>query len=178
MSIYESIGGEAALAAVVDDLYERILADEMLSAFFVGTNLNKLKGRQIEFFGQALGGPMVYQGGTMKDVHRGLGIERAHLDRVAEHLVASLAAAGVPEETIAEIAAVVMPLADDIVSGKATPEAVAAEWAPMRAAATLNDPRRVAHPVQGPLLTQPPDQRRSGRPRPPLPCRTRPDEAG
>ena len=127
MSIYESIGGEAALAAVVDDLYERILADDVLSAFFVGAKLAKLKGRQVEFFGEALGGPMVYEGGTMKDVHLGLGIERAHFDRVVEHLAASLAAAGVPEATIAEIAAVLTPLADDIVSGRSSPEAVAAE---------------------------------------------------
>ncbi|WP_141585805.1 group 1 truncated hemoglobin [Actinomadura sp. WMMA1423] len=127
MSIYESIGGEAALTAVVDDLYERILADDTLSGFFVGTKLNRLKGRQVEFFGEALGGPMAYQGGTMKDVHLGLGIERAHFDRVVEHLAASLAAAGVPERTIGEIAAVLMPLADDIVSGRSTPRAAATE---------------------------------------------------
>ncbi|TDC93007.1 group 1 truncated hemoglobin [Actinomadura sp. 7K507] len=127
MSIYESIGGEEALTTVVDGLYEKIIADEMLNPFFAGMNVGKLKGRQVEFFGQALGGPMVYQGGTMKAVHLGLGIERRHFDRVAEHLVASLAEAGVPEETIAEIAAVVLPLADDIVAGTTSPETVAAE---------------------------------------------------
>jgi hemoglobin len=118
MSIYESIGGEAALTAVVDDLYERILGDDMLGVFFAGTNLNRVKGRQVEFFGQVLGGPMVYQGGTMKAVHRGRGVERRHFDRVAEHLVASLAAAGLPEGAIAEITALVLPLADDIVAGE------------------------------------------------------------
>ena len=119
MSVYEAIGGEEALVAVVDDLYERILADDLLKVFFVGMNLNKVKGRQVEFFGQALGGPMVYEGGTMKNVHLGLGIEQRHFDRVAEHLGAALAEAGVPGEAIAEIAAVVLALADDIVAGKA-----------------------------------------------------------
>ncbi|MFF5257742.1 group 1 truncated hemoglobin [Actinomadura viridis] len=118
MSIYESIGGEPALVAVVDDFYVRVLADPELSPFFVGVNLNRLKGRQVEFFGQALGGPMEYRGATMKDVHRGRGIEQKHFDKVAGHLVASLAAAGVPEETIGRIASVVLPLADDIVAGK------------------------------------------------------------
>ncbi|MGW2314721.1 hypothetical protein [Actinomadura luteofluorescens] len=46
---------------------------------------------------------------------------------VAGHLTASLAAAGVPEAAIAEIAAVVMPLADDIVSGRSTRKAVGAD---------------------------------------------------
>ncbi|MDL4814296.1 group I truncated hemoglobin [Actinomadura opuntiae] len=116
MSIYETIGGEEALVAVVDDFYERVIADDLLNPFFAGINLNKLKGRQVEFFGEVLGGPMVYQGRAMKDVHLGLGIERVHFDRVAEHLVSSLAAAGVPPETIAAITAVVLPLAGDIVS--------------------------------------------------------------
>ena len=117
MSIYESIGGEDALVAVVDDLYERILADDLLNSYFVGQNVNKVKGRQVEFFGSALGGPMVYQGRAMKDVHLGLGIEQRHFDRVADHLAGALIDAGVPKEIIAEIAAVVLPLADDIVAG-------------------------------------------------------------
>ena len=127
MSIYESIGGDEALTAVVDDLYERILADELLSTFFVGMNVNKVKGRQVEFFAQALGGPAHYQGRTMKSVHLGLGIEQRHFDRVAEHLVAALAGAGVPQDTISEIAAVVLPLADDIVAGRIGKEAAAAD---------------------------------------------------
>ncbi|TDB92929.1 group 1 truncated hemoglobin [Actinomadura sp. 7K534] len=127
MSIYDSIGGEEALTAVVDDLYGRILADDLLNTYFVGLNVNKVKGRQVEFFGQALGGPMVYQGRAMKDVHLGLGIEQEHFDRVADHLVASLLAAGVPKETIGEIAAVVLPLADHIVAGRISTEPAAAE---------------------------------------------------
>ncbi|GAA0546626.1 group I truncated hemoglobin [Actinomadura livida] len=127
MSIYESIGGEEALTAVVDDLYERILADDLLNTYFVGLNVNKVKGRQVEFFGQALGGPMAYQGRAMKDVHLGLGIEQEHFDRVADHLVASLIDAGVPKETIGEIAAIVLPLADHIVAGRISTEPAAAE---------------------------------------------------
>jgi hemoglobin len=119
VSIYESIGGEPALTQVVDDLYERIMADPELSPFFAGTNLGKLKARQVEFFGQALGGPMEYQGAAMKDVHLGRGIERRHFESVAGHLVASLSGAGVPDGTVQEIVALVLPLADDIATHRA-----------------------------------------------------------
>jgi hemoglobin len=115
-SIYESIGGEAALTAVVDDLYDRILADPRLSGFFAGAPMSRLKGRQVEFFGQALGGPMIYQGSPMRQVHVGRGIELEHFELVAGYLADSLRAAGVPEPTITEIIGVVAPLADDIVS--------------------------------------------------------------
>lgn len=115
-SIYESIGGETALVAVVDDFYERVLADPQLAGFFAGANMPKLKGRQVEFFAAALGGPDVYQGATMRRVHAGRGIGQADFDKVADHLTGALATAGVPAGTITQIAAAITPLADDIVS--------------------------------------------------------------
>lgn len=116
VSIYEAIGGEPALVAVVDDFYVRVLADPQLAGFFAGANMPKLKGRQVEFFAAALGGPDAYQGVGMREVHAGRGISQSDFDRVAFHLAAALAAAGVPAETIGTIASAIVPLADDIVS--------------------------------------------------------------
>jgi hemoglobin len=116
VSIYEAIGGEPALVAVVDGFYARVLADPKLAGFFAGVNMPKLKGRQVEFFAAALGGPDAYRGAGMREVHAGRGISQADFDRVAFHLAAALAAAGVPAQTIGAIAAAITPLADDIVS--------------------------------------------------------------
>jgi hemoglobin len=116
VTIYELIGGESALTAVVDDFYTRVLADPQLSGFFAGVNMPKLKGRQVEFFAAALGGPDFYQGAGMREAHAGRGISQADFDRVAVHLTTALAAAGVPAETVAQIAGAVTPLADEIVS--------------------------------------------------------------
>jgi hemoglobin len=116
VSIYESIGGEPALAAVVDDFYLRVLADPQLAGFFAGANMPKLKGRQVEFFAAALGGPDAYQGLGLRKVHAGRGISQAAFDKVTFHLTAALTAAGVPAQTIVEIAEAITPLADDIVS--------------------------------------------------------------
>src|SRR5215472_6286125 len=116
VSIYESIGGGPALAAVVEDFYERVLADPQLAGFFAGASMPKLKGRQVEFFAAALGGPYAYQGASMRQVHAGRGISQADFDKVALHLTGALTAAGVPTETITQIAAAIMPLADEIVS--------------------------------------------------------------
>jgi hemoglobin len=116
-NIYDAIGGEPALVAVVDDFYERVTGDPGLTGFFQGTNMTRLKGRQVEFFSAALGGPHVYTGATMRDAHRGRGIRQEHFDLVAGHLVAALGAAGVPEELISQIVGAVAPLAGDITAG-------------------------------------------------------------
>ena len=116
VSIYEAIGGEPALVTVVDDFYVRVLNDPQLESFFAGVNMPKLKGRQVEFFAAALGGPDVYQGPSMRDAHIGRGITQANFDKVAFHLTGALAAAGVPGDTIAQIGAAITPLAVEIVS--------------------------------------------------------------
>jgi hemoglobin len=118
-SIYDAIGGYAAIEAVVDDFYIRVLADSQLSGFFAGSNLNRLKGKQVEFFSAALGGPEPYSGAPMKQVHQGRGIMMSHFLLVANHLSDSLSAAGVPPATIDEIIGAIAPLAADIASDHA-----------------------------------------------------------
>lgn len=115
-SIYEQIGGQEALIAVVDDFYERVLADPELAPFFTGSNMSRLKGKQVEFFSGALGGPDAYSGLSMKDAHRGRGIGQQHFDLVAKYLIESLLAAGVPQDIVDQIIGAVAPLAPDIVS--------------------------------------------------------------
>jgi hemoglobin len=119
-TLYERIGGHDALEVVVEDFYCRVLDDDHLSGFFAGTNMNRLKGKQVEFFAAALGGPKPYIGAPMRQVHQGRGITIHHFNLLAGHLMDSLTAAGVPEATIAEILRAISPLAADIASDHAT----------------------------------------------------------
>ena len=119
-TIYDAIGGYQAIELVVDDFYARVLADDRLSGFFAGSNMNRLKGKQVEFFAAALGGPEPYTGAPMKQVHRGRGIMMTHFALVAGHLRDALSAAGVPPATVEQIIGAIAPLAADIASDHAT----------------------------------------------------------
>ena len=119
VAVYDRIGGHEALEVVVEDFYVRVLADDQLSSFFTGTNMNRLKGKQVEFFAAALGGPEPYSGAPMKQVHQGRGITMHHFSLVAGHLSDALAAAGVPAETVTEILSAIAPLAPEIATGEA-----------------------------------------------------------
>ncbi|MEV2218611.1 group 1 truncated hemoglobin [Nocardia vinacea] len=119
-TIYEQIGGQEALEAVVEDFYVRVLADDQLAPFFTGTNMSRLQGRQVEFFSAALGGPGPYTGAPMKQVHQGRGIAMHHFNLVAGHLTDALTAAGVPTALVEQIIGAIAPLADDITSGSAS----------------------------------------------------------
>ncbi|HWX98618.1 MAG TPA: group 1 truncated hemoglobin [Mycobacterium sp.] len=119
-SIYDRIGGHEAIEVVVEGFYVRVLADDQLSGFFTGTNMNRLKGKQVEFFAAALGGPEPYSGAPMTQVHQGRGITMHHFSLVAGHLADALAAAGVPSGTVTEILGAIAPLAPEITSGETT----------------------------------------------------------
>jgi hemoglobin len=54
-TIYEQLGGTAALESVVADFYVRVLADDELAGFFKRTNMARLKAKQVEFSRPRLG---------------------------------------------------------------------------------------------------------------------------
>ena len=119
MSIYDSIGGAAAVRAAVDDFYDRVLADPGLAPFFDGTDLQRLKAHQRSFIAAAIGGPEMFAGRNMASAHAGLGIADAQFDAVVAHLVDTLTGLGVPQDTIGQIGAALAPLRASIVAAPA-----------------------------------------------------------
>ncbi len=115
-TLYQRLGGEVGISTAVDHFYKRVLADPDLSHFFSGSSMPRLKGHQVAFLSQALGGPKRYSGGSMEAAHAKLSIEQRHFDLVAGHLVETLRGLGVSEEIIGEIAGAVTPLASQIVN--------------------------------------------------------------
>ena len=115
-SVYEQIGGAAAVAAAVDLFYAKVLADPDLAGYFQGVHLPGLRAHQRAFITAALGGPDTYRGRDMGAAHAGRGITGEDFDAVVGHLGATLTELGVPADTIGTIAGALAPLKDDIVA--------------------------------------------------------------
>jgi hemoglobin len=118
-TIYDGIGGKAAVAATVDALYDRILGDPLLAPYFRGVAMPRQKAHMRAFVAAALGGPAVYAGRDMAQAHRHLHITDAAFDAVVGHLVAALRSLRVPEEDITEIGAALAPLRCQVVQAAA-----------------------------------------------------------
>ena len=115
-TIYDAIGGKAAVAAAVDGLYDRILADEALNHWFANTEMRRQKAHMRAFVAVALGGPEVYKGRDMGAAHAGMGITDDAFDRVVGHLVDTLTSLGVDGDTIATIGGALAPLRPAVVT--------------------------------------------------------------
>jgi hemoglobin len=115
-SIYQAIGGRAAVAAAVEGLYGRIIADPVLGRFFPGGVAAKHRAYVVTILGEALGGPERYRGPDLAKAHAGLGITDADFDRTAGHLAATLDSLGVPGHLAGQIVGIVAGLRPAVVT--------------------------------------------------------------
>lgn len=108
-TLYERIGGEAAVNAAVELFYRKVLEDYRINRFFDSTDMDRQIAKQKAFFTMAFGGPNNYTGQDMRNAHAGMvknGLNEDHFNVVMEHLGATLVELNVPAELISEAAAI------------------------------------------------------------------------
>ncbi|HET7013154.1 MAG TPA: group 1 truncated hemoglobin [Streptosporangiaceae bacterium] len=116
VTVYEAIGGRAALTAAVDGLYGRLLADSELAGFFPQGVSDRHRRYVVTILAEALGGPERYRGPDLTSTHSSLGISDASFDAVAAHLNVVLSELAVPAQLADQIVGAVASLRPAVVS--------------------------------------------------------------
>ena len=116
-SLYERLGGQPAITAVVDQFVANVAADKRINAFFANADIPGLKGKLVDQVCQASGGPCTYTGKDMKTAHQGMGIKDADFSALVEDLTAALEQFEVPEKEKSELLGLLAPMKSDIVEG-------------------------------------------------------------
>ncbi len=114
-TLYEALGAEGGIRDAVDAFYSRVVSDPDLADFFAGIDMPRLRRHQVDMLVSAIGGPREYTGREMAAAHHGLNITDAAFDKVVGHLGATLASAGVDDDSIAAVVAALAPLRSSIV---------------------------------------------------------------
>ncbi|MDG4595102.1 MAG: group 1 truncated hemoglobin [Candidatus Contendobacter sp.] len=115
-TLYERLGGQPAINAVVDDFVANVAADKRINRFFANANIPRLKRLLGEQICAGAGGPCTYTGKDMKTAHVGMGITDAEFNALVEDLVKSLDKFKVPAKEQQELLAVLGPMRTDIVT--------------------------------------------------------------
>ena len=118
-SLYQQIGGAAALSAAVDLFYVKVLADERVSHFFEDVNMKTQHRTQKAFLATALGSPVPWTGKDLQGAHANLDLNEADFTAIAENLQASLTALKLDEALITRIMAIVASTKDSVLNRKA-----------------------------------------------------------
>lgn len=116
-SLFERLGGEIGIEAVVDDFVDRAQADPKVNFTRQGTpkawnptpaNVAQLKKHLTQFLSMAAGNPDgIYEGQDMKTIHSGMKITNAEFSALAEDLKGSLENFNVPEKEQEELLGIV-----------------------------------------------------------------------
>ncbi|MDE1982267.1 MAG: group 1 truncated hemoglobin [Betaproteobacteria bacterium] len=117
MSLYEQIGGDAAVNAAVDIFYRKVLRDDRINRFFTGVDMERQAAKQKAFLTMAFGGPNNYSGLDMRRGHAHLvaqGLNDSHFDAVVENLGATLKELNVADSLIAQVAAIAETTRNDV----------------------------------------------------------------
>lgn len=116
-SLFEQLGGQAAVEAAVDIFYRKVLSDDRINYFFTGVDMAKQAAKQKSFLTMVFGGPNHYSGLDMRKGHEHLlkmGMNDSHVDAVLENLGNTLRELNVKEELIAQVAGIANSVRDDV----------------------------------------------------------------
>jgi hemoglobin len=106
-SLYERVGGMEAIRAMVDDLYERLVADPVVAHHFEPDRLPSLKAAQVRTFAAALGGPPDPDPVDLLAAHADVDITPQQADATFGHINQTLLDTGVDADTARQVVAVI-----------------------------------------------------------------------
>jgi hemoglobin len=105
-SLYERLGGRAAISAAVDDAIVNLAEDRRINARFGNASIPHLQKNLVDLICLRTGGPCTYTGANMADAHEGMHIRAEEFDALIEDLVKSLEKFRVPPREQAELLAI------------------------------------------------------------------------
>lgn len=114
-AVWKAFGGEEGVSRIVDDLVERIQADERISAIFEASDFVRLRRTLKEQVCYILGGGCDYTGRDMKSVHLDHGVAVAEFNALVELLQKSMDKEGVPFAMQNRLIAKLAPMKRDVV---------------------------------------------------------------
>jgi len=109
-TLYERLGGQPAITAVVADFVGNTTTDPRIMDRFFNVDADNLKAKLVEFVSVAAGGPVKYTGKSMEDVHAGMDLVDDDFNALVEDLVKSLDKFKVPEKEKGEVLGALGPL--------------------------------------------------------------------
>ncbi|MEO1526769.1 MAG: group 1 truncated hemoglobin [Planctomycetota bacterium] len=99
-NLFQRLGGAKQLADIIDNTYERVLADPTLSPFFENVPMERLRKMQFHFLAAAFDDPTEYSGAELTAAHAGRGIGADEFSRFCGHFLDACVFLGVPKDEI------------------------------------------------------------------------------
>lgn len=123
--LYEQLGGEAGLAALVDRFLQELARDPDAAPQFRGADVKRFRAQLTLHLCQTFDGPCRYEGASLSEVHRGMEISQREFNAVVEDLWRAMESLRIPTPVQNRVLARLAPLREQVV-GQTHPPVTAA----------------------------------------------------
>eukprot|EP00451_Oxyrrhis_marina_P012213 CAMPEP_0204315914 /NCGR_PEP_ID=MMETSP0469-20131031/5104_1 /ASSEMBLY_ACC=CAM_ASM_000384 /TAXON_ID=2969 /ORGANISM="Oxyrrhis marina" /LENGTH=1158 /DNA_ID=CAMNT_0051296633 /DNA_START=50 /DNA_END=3526 /DNA_ORIENTATION=+ len=100
--LFKRMGGEEGIAQFMDRVYDLIQVDNRIKSWFSGKNYQAIKEGQRVYLTELLGGPKIYKGKDLVEIHKGMGLSDYEFDCFLANCEKAMSGLGVEDETIDE----------------------------------------------------------------------------
>ena len=115
-SLYDALGGKAAIEALVDVLIAEVHGDKRIVKLFANTDMPDFRRNLIEQLCEATGGPCIYSGRTMEEAHSGLAITHEEFLFFVEDLNRAMNKANLSPENQRRLLALLGPMEPQVIN--------------------------------------------------------------
>lgn len=115
-TLYDRLGGHGGIRTVVDEFYDRLLADDELGPFFAGADMEKLRRTQTDFLCEAAGGPETYDAEPVREAHIHVPFTPEHIERAVTILDETLDDFDVPDEDAEAVVGAIAAYESDLLA--------------------------------------------------------------
>lgn len=95
-SLYEDLGSETGVAAIVDQFLWNLADNEQVSHYFLETNLERFRGKLIEYICVKAEGPCAYTGDSMERTHANMHVSITDFNVTVEALIHAMEKNDIP----------------------------------------------------------------------------------
>ena len=109
-ALFKNLGEVEGMQKFLDRVYDLIAVDSRLKKFFQGRNIIAIKDAQRVYITELIGGPKIYKGRDLVEVHKTLGIDDYFFDCFLMDCEKALSGLGIEDQTIDEVLVVLEPV--------------------------------------------------------------------
>lgn len=113
--LYDRLGGDTGVTAIVDKLLQKMSRDEAITRHFRDTDISLFRQGLIDKLCVVSDGPCEYTGDTMRNSHKGFNISGAEFDALVQHLIHAMQEANTPIAARNALLGRLAPMYSDVV---------------------------------------------------------------
>jgi hemoglobin len=115
MTLFDELGGQEKIDALVDRMIDLHVVNPTVSTRFTHADLDRGRAMAKEFLAAGAGGPKEYSGKSMAEAHAGMNISEQEYLAVVDDMMAAMTEFGYDDATRATVLQIAFSLKEEII---------------------------------------------------------------